>query len=186
MEAQQLDQAEETKERKVSHIYGSFSIGDAEFAIAVEAIQEVVNAPESYTQMPLAPDYLLGLYHLRDMVIPTVDLSKIFNLKPVEELRENRKIVIVEYGDLCVGLLFDGTGDVFNAADQQLKLFEAEAQIYSRSSLSLSLSAERHCSDLSSRPAIQILYDNAQFSSRATRLHHTVEEIAEQSMTAQI
>lgn len=128
MEAQQLDQAEETKERKVSHIYGSFSIGDAEFAIAVEAIQEVVNAPESYTQMPLAPDYLLGLYHLRDMVIPTVDLSKIFNLKPVEELRENRKIVIVEYGDLCVGLLFDGTGDVFNAADQQLKLFEAEPQ----------------------------------------------------------
>ncbi|MFK8079824.1 MAG: chemotaxis protein CheW [Granulosicoccus sp.] len=112
-------------------IYGSFSIGASEFALPVSVVQEVVNDPEHYYSVPLSPDYLSGLFNLRGNVIPVVDLRKIFKLElpacvGVEDAQicESRKVAIIEYGNLCLGLLFDSTGEVFNDTEAQTCLFK--------------------------------------------------------------
>lgn len=100
-------------------IYGSFSVGDMEVAISVKSIQEVVNEPSDYKKMPLSPPYLLGLFNLRGLIVPVVDLRKIFNIKEESGCVENKKIAIIEYGSYCVGVLFDKTGEVFNGSEEE-------------------------------------------------------------------
>lgn len=114
-----------------SSIYGSFSIGASEFALPVSVVQQVVNEPEQYSSLPLSPGYLLGLFNLRGNVIPVVDLSSIFKIDPpahIEECEsavfETRKVAILEHGNLCLGLLFDSTGEVFNDTEVETCLFE--------------------------------------------------------------
>ena len=101
-------------------IYGSFLLSGSEFAISVKAIQEVVNEPESYNPVPLSPNYLLGLFNLRGMIIPVVDLRKIFDFPDNHEANE-KKVAIIEHGNICVGILFDQTCEVFNGNDSDRK-----------------------------------------------------------------
>ncbi|MBY6066694.1 chemotaxis protein CheW [Leisingera aquaemixtae] len=94
--------------------YGSFLIGDSEFAIPVSVLQEVVNEPGDISPVPLAPPYMLGLFNLRGMIVPVVDLRKLLDF-PAAESGQSRKVAIIEHGEHCIGLLFDRTGEVLNA-----------------------------------------------------------------------
>ncbi len=107
----------------VLDVYGSFVIDGNEFALSAKAIQEVVNEPSSYSAVPLSPDYLLGLFNLRGLIVPVIDLRKIFNTKEPSDNVADRKVAIIEYGDFCLGLLFDRTGEVFNSREVERSLF---------------------------------------------------------------
>jgi len=61
-------------------IFGSFWLGEAEFALPVNHVQEVVNPPSVYTPVPLSPPDLVSLFNLRGMVIPVVDLRRLLGL----------------------------------------------------------------------------------------------------------
>lgn len=94
-------------------IYGSFWLNGVEFALRAGVIREVVNRPASISPMPLAPHFMLGLFNLRGAIIPVVDLRRLLELPEKDD--PEAKIAIVEDGDLCVGLMFDRTGEVLNA-----------------------------------------------------------------------
>lgn len=116
------EQAQRTA--KQASIYGSFLVGHAEFALSVSSVQEVVNVPDAYSAVPLAPDYLLGLFNLRGAIVPVVDMRRIFKIaESMDEAdstaNEQRKIAIIEHGSLCLGLLFDRTCEVFNSQDKE-------------------------------------------------------------------
>lgn len=100
-----------------SDIYGSFWIDKTEFAIPVNSVREVVNEPQNMSRVPLAPDYLSGLFNLRGMIIPIIDLRLLLEfpqrLDP-EQAVLDRKVAIIENGNKCVGLLFDSAGEVLN------------------------------------------------------------------------
>ena len=110
-------------------IYGSFSLAGTEFALSAQSIQEVVNEPDSYSPIPLTPDYILGVFNLRGSIVPVIDLRHLFDLQSEDYdgcsgKCEARKVAIVEYGELCLGLLFDHTGEVFNGNEVEQCLFE--------------------------------------------------------------
>ncbi len=123
-----MDTQDKSATNKKRDIYGSFSLSGTEFAISVESTQEVVNEPEGYTRVPLCSDNLLGLFNLRGIVIPVVDLRKIFNF-PLDEFREERKIAIIEHGESCIGLLFDFTSEVFNGNKLDRSDFHQSAEM---------------------------------------------------------
>lgn len=103
--------------KKIPHIYGSFWIDETELAIEVSAIREVVNEPETISQLPLAPDYLSGLFNLRGMIIPIIDLRILLEFPKCEDASAptpERKVAIIENGSKCIGLLFDRAGEVLN------------------------------------------------------------------------
>ena len=100
-------------------VYGSFSLNGTEFAVPASAIKEVVNEQATYISVPISPDYLLGLFNLRGMIIPVVDLRVLFNLVDnCEKATEDKVIAIIEYGVFSVGLLFDRTAEVFDSSDK--------------------------------------------------------------------
>ncbi len=107
------------------NVYGSFIIGDMEVAISASSLQEVVNEPCEYNKIPLSPPYLIGLFKLRDAVIPVIDLRSIFTIKDINKV-DVKKIAIIEYNDYWVGVLFDDTGEVFNDHNERRIDFSQE------------------------------------------------------------
>lgn len=94
--------------------FGSFLIGDMEFALPVSVVQEVVNEPDDVSPVPLSPPHMIGLFNLRGMIVPMIDLRQIFGLPAIEK-RGGRKITIIEDGEMHLGLVFDRTGEVIHA-----------------------------------------------------------------------
>lgn len=103
-------------------IYCSFILNQSEFALSVSYVQEVINPPESYSTMPLAPNYLKGLINLRGVIIPVVDLKKVLNMKE-ESTSAEQKIAIIYLKGNFVGLLFDKTEEVFSAVPEEQSNF---------------------------------------------------------------
>lgn len=106
-----------------TELFGSFHLADTELALSVASLQEVVNYPETITQVPLAPSYLLGLFNLRGRLIPIVQLSQLLKL-PEEGPREAAKIAVVDLDHAKIGLLFDGTGEILRVHSEQKIMFE--------------------------------------------------------------
>ncbi len=109
-------------------IYGSFYLYESEFALAVSHVQEVVNAPESYTSVPLAPPFLRGLFNLRGTVIPVIDLCSLLNMPVRADSEGQKKIAIIELDGSCVGLLFDKTGEVFKSREDERSDFDSTTE----------------------------------------------------------
>lgn len=106
-----------SKGPRTSLIYGSFWIDKTEFALPVKAIREVVSEPEVVSSVPLAPPYLKGLFNLRGMIVPVIDLRILLELPQKNDTDlslDGRKVAIIENGDKCVGILFDRPGEVLD------------------------------------------------------------------------
>lgn len=118
--------------------FGSFFLGESEFAIEAGKVREVVNSPEKWTSLPLAPDYLLGIFNLRGSVIPVLDLRVVFgreNLDPQPQ-GEPLKVAIIEYGRSCLGVLFDRTGEIFKSNEEEKSEFVQKTDPESRQIIS--------------------------------------------------
>lgn len=113
-------------------IYCSFLLSGHEFALAVKSVQEVVNPPESYTRVPLSPDYLVGMFNLRGTIVPVVDLHAVLKIESQSSSKDLKKIAIVEYNQVLIGLVFDSTGEVFRAHGEEKSDFS-----YSENKLSV-------------------------------------------------
>lgn len=108
-----------------TQMYASFNLADTELAISVSSLQEVVNYPEKTTSVPLAPAYLTGLFNLRGVVIPIVDVAKLLGLQSTKE-SSLKKVAIVSSEKVRVGLLFDGTSEILNVREEDVSNFDEE------------------------------------------------------------
>ncbi|VVE57499.1 Chemotaxis protein CheW [Pandoraea iniqua] len=112
-------------------VFGSFHLGDVEFALPIAALQEVVNYPSRITPVPLSPPFLLGLFNLRGTLIPIVDLKPLLSISSGvgagAQARVTEKIAIVDVDGVRVGLLFDTTGEILRVRASQRTGFEYDA-----------------------------------------------------------
>src|SRR6202012_4589429 len=92
-------------------LYGSFFLAGVEFALPVAVIQEVVVFPARVTAIPLAPPFLVGVFNLRGIIVPVIDLGTLLGLA-VQTVTASRKIAIVDFDGTRVGLVFDETGEM--------------------------------------------------------------------------
>ncbi len=101
----------------------AFGLGCEEYAIAVEAVREIVAFTEA-TRVPRSEDYLLGVTNLRGRVIPVVDLGLRLGTKAVE--RTDHTVLIVVQADrdheqVNVGLVVDEVNEVFTLREHELE-----------------------------------------------------------------
>lgn len=119
-----MENLEPIKTVQRDEIFGSFFLGDSEFALSVQCIQEVVNPPPLYTPVPLGPNYLLGMFNLRGLIIPVIDLRSVLKLGNSATSPDLKKVAIVEYLGVYVGLIFDRTGEIFKSRNDERSDFE--------------------------------------------------------------
>ncbi|WP_413577700.1 chemotaxis protein CheW [Bdellovibrio sp. HCB290] len=107
-------------------MFASFKLGDAELAMSVGLLQEVVNVPEAISPVPLAPEYLKGIFNLRGIVIPIVDMSVLLNLPAAENAIGKIAVVVTE--GVRIGLLFDSTSEILNVPATDVCAFNDAAE----------------------------------------------------------
>ncbi|WP_072321247.1 chemotaxis protein CheW [Luteibacter sp. UNCMF366Tsu5.1] len=104
-------------------LFGTFHLGEFELALPIDVLQEVVSFPSGMTQIPLAPDYVLGLFLLRDMMIPVMDLARFLGQPAVGD-QANRRVAIIKADQSLLGVTFDHTGEMLRLASSQIVRFD--------------------------------------------------------------
>ncbi|WP_413288449.1 chemotaxis protein CheW [Bdellovibrio sp. HCB337] len=101
----------------------SFRMGESELALSISSLQEVVSFPEKVTKVPLAPEYLTGLFNLRGIVVPIVDMAVLLGMESKAD-PANKKVAIISVENVRIGLLFDMTSEILNVSADDISMFE--------------------------------------------------------------
>jgi purine-binding chemotaxis protein CheW len=88
-----------------------FRLGDEEFGLPIEAVDEVAPVPSQITRVPKAPKFLEGVINLRGEVLPVVDQRKRFDMPPLAD-GARRRLVVVRTDRHRAGLIVDSVSEV--------------------------------------------------------------------------
>jgi purine-binding chemotaxis protein CheW len=94
----------------------SFAVDGQEYALPIDLVQEIVQAPERVTTVPNAESRVLGVMDLRGRLLPVVSLREVFGL-PQAALEPQNRIVVVQLpgtdgGSAVVGIVMDTVREV--------------------------------------------------------------------------
>jgi purine-binding chemotaxis protein CheW len=89
----------------------AFRLMGEEYAVPIEAVQEIVRVPDKLTHMPKAPSFVEGVINLRGTVLPVVDQRRRFGLEPAERNDRQRIMVFAMHG-VRTGFIVDSVSEV--------------------------------------------------------------------------
>jgi purine-binding chemotaxis protein CheW len=89
----------------------SFAVEGQEYALPIDQVQEIVQAPESVSHIPNAGNRVLGVIDLRGRLLPVVSMRRVFGL-PTTPLEPQNRIVVVSLDDGVVGVVMDTVREV--------------------------------------------------------------------------
>jgi len=90
----------------------SFEVANQEYATPIESVQEIVQAPQQFTEIPNSPRHILGLMVLRQRLLPLVSLRCLFGL-PQAQMEEHHRVVVLQLGQgMSVGVVMDRVHEV--------------------------------------------------------------------------
>lgn len=105
-------------------IYASFGLDEEEYAVDVRHVREVVNLPPALITMPLAPDFVAGVFNLRGAIIPVLHAKRL--LRASGPAPANAKVVVIDHGGAQLGMIIDDTGRVLRPRGDEQILFAFE------------------------------------------------------------
>ena len=110
----QESKAEEPVEEDPAVQLCAFRVGAEQYAVDLRRVDEIIQAPQ-LTRVPHAPPFVEGVIHVRDQIIPVIDLRKRLGL-PRSPPALRPKCMICRVGRRWVAILVDGTGEVLRVA----------------------------------------------------------------------
>ena len=118
------DEEMEEMNLEVTHNEGAqlitFILGEEKYGLDILAVRELISYPEGLTQIPGMPDFIVGMFNLRGLVIPVMDLRKKFGMA-FEELHEYSVIIIVQVEEKNIGLIVDSVADVIFVKEEDIQ-----------------------------------------------------------------
>ena len=97
-----------------------FRLGNDEFALPIEAVDEVARVPEQITRLPKTPKFLEGVVNLRGEVLPVVDQRRRFDMPPADQ-QGARRLVVVRTERHKAGLIVDSVTEVLRCAANDIE-----------------------------------------------------------------
>ncbi|MCH7472618.1 chemotaxis protein CheW [bacterium] len=94
-----------------------FALGEEEYGLPIQYVKEIIRKPD-ITQLPNAPEFILGVINLRGQVIPILSLHERFNLGRLED--EETKVVIIDYGGLLIGMEVSEVSEVLTLDSERI------------------------------------------------------------------
>ncbi len=83
-----------------------FSLGNELYAFETKEIQEIIPSPK-ITHVPTAPEYVLGVFHNRGVIVPAIDLGGLLGLSHTTPLASGVRCVIIQAGKDAVAFIPD-------------------------------------------------------------------------------
>ncbi len=100
--------------------YLTFYIDSQLYSVPTSEVVEIIRM-QPITYMPNTVDYVKGVINLRGKVVPVIDLRLRFH-KEEKPYDTRTSIVIVESGELTVGLIVDTVKDVRDVSAEQINV----------------------------------------------------------------
>ncbi len=92
----------------------SFEVGGERYGLDIRSVQEI-DRLQPITRVPQALSFVEGVIHLRDAIIPVIDLAKRFGLPPTVSDRRTR-IIIASLRGQSVGFIVTAVTEVLPIA----------------------------------------------------------------------
>lgn len=74
------------------------------YGVNVAKVREIIKIP-NLTELPGVPDYIEGIFDLRGIVIPVVNLAKWMNIQEPDDGSIKPRIIITEFSDILIGFV---------------------------------------------------------------------------------
>ena len=74
------------------------------YGINVSKVREIIKMPK-LTELPGTPEYIEGIFDLRSVVIPVVNLAKWMGIKEPESVEANSRVIITEFNNVLIGFV---------------------------------------------------------------------------------
>ncbi len=105
----------------VYQTYLTFTLGKENFALNVDHVEKILENQE-VTEVPKAPEYMLGVFNLRGEVIPLIDTRVKFGMSKTEITSSTCVLVITitsENESIKLGAMVDSVKEViqYNSSD---------------------------------------------------------------------
>lgn len=92
-----------------------FEVAGQEYALALDVVQEILDAPETLAALPASEALVLGVTPFRDTLLPLLSLRGLLGLTTRTQRGDREKIVVARIGGGLVGLLADRMRTIFPA-----------------------------------------------------------------------
>jgi purine-binding chemotaxis protein CheW len=113
---EQIQSIEVTESSSQTEQYLTFQMNDKSYGLEILNIKEIIEYSE-VTEVPMTPDFILGVINLRGRVVPVIDLGLLFSGKPVVLTRRTSIIILeVKNSDLQleIGIAVDVVNEVID------------------------------------------------------------------------
>ena len=97
-----------------------FSIGDQSFGVNVAKVREVIT-PQQVSASPGQPPCVKGVFNLRNVVLPLVDLHKYLKITPVDTNPKNYRIIVTEFNGVRTAYQVEGVESIYRMSWQLMK-----------------------------------------------------------------
>jgi two-component system chemotaxis response regulator CheV len=74
------------------------------YGINVSKVREIIRVP-FLTELPGTPEFIEGIFDLRDIVIPVVNLAKWMGIIEPEGIEKNSRVIITEFNNVLIGFI---------------------------------------------------------------------------------
>jgi len=74
------------------------------YGINVSKVREIIRVP-ALTELPGTPEFIEGIFDLRDVVIPVVNLAKWMGITEPEGLEKSSRVIITEFNNVLIGFI---------------------------------------------------------------------------------
>lgn len=74
------------------------------YGINVSKVREIIKLPK-LTELPGTPEFIEGIFDLRSIVIPVVNLAKWMKIKQPQAMEKNSRVIITEFNNVLIGFI---------------------------------------------------------------------------------
>ena len=74
------------------------------YGVNVAKVREIIRKPR-LTELPGVPEFIEGIFDLRGVVIPVVNLAKWMNITPPEDAEKSARVIITEFNNILIGFV---------------------------------------------------------------------------------
>ncbi len=74
------------------------------YGVNVAKVREIIKLP-TLTELPGAPEYIDGIFELRGVVIPVINLARWMNAKEPEDITLHKRVIITEFNNILIGFV---------------------------------------------------------------------------------
>ncbi|MBO8129214.1 MAG: chemotaxis protein CheW [Peptococcaceae bacterium] len=96
-----------------------FELSGQIYGVGIADVWEIIRM-EKITRVPKAPEFVEGIINLRGRIVPIIDLRKRFHLPEGEQTKSSR-IIIVQVGEMTVGMIVDAVHEVLSVSMDSMK-----------------------------------------------------------------